>query len=296
MSDDGRGAEARSDDREGIGVTTPSQARPSKGDGPRIYPWPPQPPHEFEVISVTSALKSLPKPFLIGWAAKMSAEYAVDNLSILTEMVAKGDERAAIDLVKGARFRDMNKKADRGTIVHAAVEAYIAGTQVDKDEVDAQLEEKRVPKAMWKSAHLMISGVYQYLQDTEPEVYRSESTAYSRTYGYAGTADLFARTHVGSGRVPVVIDIKTSKDIYDEVALQLVGYARADFVGLDDGTEEPLIPTGERIEYGIVVRPTPSGKYETATFALTDALYARFLAVLAVAKSEGLEAAARRPS
>lgn len=277
-------------------MTTPKQARKSSEDGPRIYPWPPQAPHEFEVISVTSALKALPKPFLIGWAAKMAAEYAVDNLSILTEMVAKGDERAAIDLIKGARFRDMNKKADRGTIVHAAVEAYIAGTQVDKAEVEAQLAEKRVPKTMWKSALLMISGVYQYLQDTEPEVYRSESTVYSRTHGYAGTTDLFARTHVGSSRVPVVIDIKTSKSIYDEVALQLIGYARADFVGLDDGTEEPLIPTGEPIEYGIVVRPTPSGKYETATFAFTDALYDRFLAVLAVANSEGLESQSKRPA
>jgi hypothetical protein len=277
-------------------MTTPKQARKSSEDGPRTYAWPPVAPHEFEVISVTSALKALPKPFLIGWAAKMSAEFAVDNLDVLVALKEKGEERAAIDMVKGARFRDMNKKADRGTIVHAAVEAYIAGTQVDKAEVEVQLAEKRVPKAMWKSAHLMISGVYSYLQDTEPEIYRSESTVYSRTHGYAGTADLFARTHVGSSRVPVVIDIKTSKSIYDEVALQLIGYARADFVGLDDGTEEPLIPTDEPIEYGVVVRPTPSGKYETATFAFSDALYDRFLAVLAVASSDGLEAQARRPS
>ncbi len=277
-------------------MTTPKQARKSSQDGPRVYPWPPQPPHELEVISVTSALKALPKPFLIGWAAKMAAEFAVDNLDTLKALVDKGEERAAIDMVKNARFRDMNKKADRGTIVHAAVEAYIAGTEIDKAEVDARLDEQRVPKGMWKSTHLMIQGVYQYLQDTEPEIVRSESTVYSRTHGYAGTLDILARTHIGSGRVPAVIDVKTSKSIYDEVALQLIGYARADFVGLDDGTEEPLIPTDEPIEYGIVVRPTPSGKYETATFALTDAIFDRFLAVLAVAQSEGIEAQARRPS
>jgi hypothetical protein len=150
---------------------------------------------------------------------------------------------------------------------------------------------------MWKSTFLMISGVLQYLQDTEPEVYWSESTVYSRQHGYAGTADLICRTHIGSSRVPVVIDIKTSKRIYDEVALQLVGYARADFVGLDDGTEVPLTPTGEPIEYGVVVRPTPSGKYEPATFALTDDLYAGFLAVLGVAQAdpERLASQARRP-
>jgi hypothetical protein len=276
-------------------VTTPRQARQSSGDGPRIYPWPPQPPHEFEVISVTSALKSLPKPFLIGWAAKVAAECAVDDHEVISLLLAKGDKRAAIDHIKGARFRDMGKKADRGTIVHSAVELYLAGKTITKAEVEARLEEARVPKGMWKSASLMISGVTQYLQDTEPEVYWSESTVYSRTHGYAGTADLIARTHVGSSRVPAVLDVKTAKSIYDETALQLVGYARADFVGLDDGTEVGLTPNDEPIEYGIVVRPTPSGKYETATFSLTDALYDRFLAVLAVAKSDGLEAQARRP-
>jgi hypothetical protein len=291
-------------------VTTPRQAKKGGGDGPRMYAWPPQPPHEFEVISVTSALKALPKPFLIGWAAKVAAECAVEDHAVIGLLLAKGDKRAAVDHIKGARFRDMGKKADRGTIVHSAVELYLAGKPIDNDEVQARLEEKLVPKAMWKSAFLMISAVLQYLQDTEPEVYWSESTVYSREHGYAGTADILARTHVGGSRVPVVIDVKTSKSIYDEVALQLAGYARADFVGLDDGTEAPLIPDTTRkwvggkldprgtepIEYGVVVRPAPTGRYETATFALTDALYARFLAVLAVAKSEGLEAQCRRPS
>lgn len=278
-------------------MTTPRQARPKQGsDGPRMYAWPPQPPHEFEVMSVTSALKSLPKPFLVGWAAKVAAECAVDDHDIIGQLLAKGDQRAAIDHIKGARFRDMGKKADRGTIVHTAVEAYLAGKTPDKEEVEEQLKEARVPKGMWKSAFLMISGVHQFLQDSEPEVFWSESTVYSRTHGYAGTADLIARMHVGSSRVPVVLDVKTSKSIYDEVALQLIGYARADFVGLDDGTEVSLTPNDEPIEYGIVVRPTPSGKYETVTFTLSDDLYDRYLAVLAVAKSEGLESRARRPS
>jgi hypothetical protein len=277
-------------------MTSPRQAR-TGGGGLRVYPWPPTSPHEFEVISVTSALKALPKEFLVGWAAKMSAEWAVDNLDTLVTLKEKGEERAAIDLVKGARFRDMGKKADRGTVVHTAVELYLAGRPITKAEIDEKLEEARVPKGMWKSASLMAGAVIQYLQDTEPEVYWSEATVDSRKHGYAGTADLIARTHIGgSSRVPVVLDVKTSKSIYDEVALQLIAYGRADFVGLDDGTEAPLTPTGDPIEYGVVIRPTPSGKYETATFGFSDALYDRFLAVLAVALSAGLEGQARRPS
>ena len=277
-------------------MTTPRQARQKNDDGPRFYPWPPQPPHEFEVISVTSALKGgLPKPFLIGWAAKMAAECAVDDHAIIAAMLEKGDQRAAIDHIKNARFRDMQKKADRGTIVHAALESYLAGSPLDSDEVRERLEEKRVPRNLWNSAWKMISGLRAFLDEAEPEIIWSEATVYSRTHGYAGTLDLLARMYVGDSRVPVVLDVKTSKRIYDEVALQLVGYARADFVGLDDGSEVPLLPEGERAEWGVVVRPTPSGKFETETFALTDELYERFLHILAVAMSAGLEGQVKRP-
>lgn len=277
-------------------MTQPKQASRSS-NGPRVYKWPPQPPHELEVISVTSALAAgLPKPFLIGWAAKMSAEFAVDNLEAVKTLVDSGQKRAAVDLIKGARFRDMGNKADRGTIVHAAVEAYVAGKALDKKEVEERLEEARVDKVLWTGALSMVQGVYAFLQDTEPEIYWSEATVYSREHGYAGTADLIARLHVGSGRVPVVIDVKTSKRIYDEVGLQLAAYALADFVGLDDGTEAEIVPEAAAIEHGMVVRPTPSGSYETATFALTPELYERFLAILAVARTRGLEAQCRRPS
>jgi hypothetical protein len=95
----------------------------------------------------------------------------------------------------------------------------------------------------------------------------------------------------------VVLDIKTSKSIYDETALQLCAYARADFVGLDDGTEAPLTPDGEPIEYGVVVRPTASGKYEKAVFTLGDPdLYALFLACLTVTTKKSILDTVRRPS
>ena len=281
-------------------MTTPSQARQRSGNGPRMYAWPPQPPHEFEVISVTSAISGgLPKPFLVGWAAKTAAECAWDDFEVLRLMHEKGSERAFIDHVKGARFRDMNEKADRGTIVHSALEAYIDGKPLKQADVEAKLEEARVPKGMWKSTAGMIQGVLSFLHDAEPEVYWSEKTVYSRTHGYAGTADLIGRMHIGDGRKAAVLDVKTSKRIYDETALQLTGYARADFVGLDDGTEKSLIPDKyplEPVEWGVVVRPMAGGTYETVTYALTDEVYEKFLACLTVARLSGVEAAARRPS
>lgn len=279
-------------------MTVPKQARQRKGfDAPRTYAWPPLPPHEFEVISVTSAIGGgMPKPYLVGWAAKVTAQKAIDDHDIIAAMLAKGDERGAIEHVKRARFQDSGTKADRGTIVHGALEAYLAGKPLGKETVEAQLKEARVPVAMWRSTAAMINGLMEFLYDEEPEVYWSESTVYSRQHGYAGTADLICRMRVGGSMVPVIADVKTSKSIYDETALQLCAYSRADFVGLDDGTEAPLTPDGEPIQYGVVVRPTASGKYEKAVFTLTDEVFDLFLGCLKVARGKGVLDTVRRPS
>lgn len=276
-------------------MTTPNQARQRSSNGPRTYAWPPLPPHEFEVVSVTSALNSLPKPFLLPWAVKMTAERAVDKYEFLGAMI-KEDEKGAIKWLKDARFGDAGAKADRGTIVHGALEAYLAGKPVTEENIEAQLRAARVPTALGRSTGNMIAGLMEFLVDEEPEVYWSESTVYSRTHGYAGTPDLVCRMRVGGKLKPVVVDVKTSKSIYDEVSLQTCAYARADFVGLDDGTEAPLTPTGEPIEHGVVVRPKPGGGYEKAVFTHTDRLFDLFLSVLAVTTGQDELARVRRPA
>lgn len=276
-------------------MTVPKQSRQRSDDGPRTYAWPPQPPHEMEVLSVTSAMKSLNKPFLVGWAAKMTAECAVEDLDIIAAMLKKKNgKKAALDHLKQARYRDSGGKADRGTVVHAAVEAYVAGQKVDLDHVQFQLEEKQVPEALWPATYKMIDGVLEFLFDFEPEILRSESTVYSREHGYAGTLDMFANIRIGRSILPAVLDIKTGKAIYNEVAMQLAAYGRADFVGLDDGTEEPLLESGDPVKHGICIRPTASGKYEHGNFDLTDEVFDKFLACLELADADRVLARARR--
>jgi len=279
-------------------VTVPTQSKQRSNDGPRTYAWPPQPPHEFEVLSVTSAMKSLNKPFLVGWAAKMTALCAVEDYEIIGKWLDKGDVRSAVDHLKGARYRDSSSKGDRGTIVHSAIEAYIAGKSVDVEGVERQLKEKNVPKNMHKSTFKMIDGVMEFLFDHEPEIYWSEATIYNREHGFAGTADVIGKFPIGRSRLPAVLDVKTSKDIYNETAMQLTAYARGEFVGLDDGTEAKLLPKGVRgpIKHGIVVRPTASGGYQKANFDLTDEVFAKFLACLELSDADAVLRQARRPS
>jgi len=261
----------------------------------RLYRWPPQPPHDLEVPGVTSIIENgIPKPFLIGWAAKKAAECAVDDHDLIGAMLAKKDgERMAVDHVKGARFRDSGAKADRGTIVHAAVESYLAGKPMSKGDLEERLAEARVDRSMWRAAAGMVAGAMEFLFEQEPEIVRSEATVYSRAHGYAGTADVLGRMRVGGSKRPVVIDFKTGKAIYDETALQLCAYGRADFVGLNDGAEKPML---KNIRDGVAVRLMSTGKYEPVAFALTDDLFDVFLAARTVALGKEIVAGARRPA
>lgn len=292
-------------------MTVPKQARKRSNSGPRTYAWPPQPPYEFEVLSVTSAINAgLAKPFLTNWAAKLVATEAVEDLEIITAMVAKGNEQDAISHLKSAPYRKRQAAADRGTLVHSALESYLAGKKPTEEELAEEFKEANVPQKLWTSTLRMVNGLIDFLYDEEPEVLWSESTVYSRTHGYAGTADLIANMTIGGSRVPVILDVKTSKAIYDETALQLAAYANADFVGMDDGTEAPLLyeysesaitdmPLADQaIEYGVVVRPKPMGGYEKVVFTLTDDVFEMFLGCLTVARGQAADvlAQSRRPS
>lgn len=275
-------------------MTQPAQAKKGRR-GLRVYSWPPQPPHDLEVVSVTSLIgEGLPKPALVGWAAKVVAECAVDDHELVAAMLKKPDgEQKALEYVKGARWRTTRKAADRGTIVHAAIESYVAGKPLSSEQLEEKLVEARVPRNLWKSAAGMVAGAVEFLTDLEPEVLHSEATVYSREHGYAGTTDLVVKLQLGGSVKPAIVDFKTSKAIYDDVSLQLAAYAYADFVGLNDGTELPL--ADEPIRDGVVVRPMASGRYEAAAFSLTPDLFDVFLAVKGVALGKETIAAARRP-
>lgn len=280
-------------------MTTPVLAKKRSGyDAPRTYAWPPLPPHEFEYISVTSATKAgLPTPYLIGWASKVTAERAVDKYDWLGKKIAEEGEKEAIAWLKKARYDQASEKADRGTVVHAAVESYIAGKPFTKEQMEEMLREKRVPVELWKSTAGMAAGVMEFLFDFEPDVIWSEQTVFSRTHQYAGTPDIIAKMKIGDTIQPVILDIKTSKSIYSEVSLQLSAYGRADFVGLNDGTEKPLVPGHKGpIEHGVIVRPMSSGRYERGDFALSEGVFECFLGCLAVANGLPHMESARRPS
>lgn len=220
--------------------------------------------------SVTTLMDGgIPKPALVGWAARMVAEYAAANHRQLSNMLAavrvsKDDQyrtvtsdpeaiAAAVDWLKGAPYRDKQRKADIGTAIHARIEARILGTPMPEppEELRARLEHFDAFDRAFR-----------------PEWMLSEATVWNRTESYAGTLDWIARI----GNTVVLGDTKSGKDVYPEVAIQLAAYQRAEFVLMPDGSEEPMPAT----DGACVLHLTDEG-YRLVPVHITEDTYRTFL-------------------
>lgn len=187
-----------------------------------------------KIPGVTSVLGMLPKPFLQHWTGKVVAEYAIDHLGDMVNIVLRGDRQGAIDYLKGAPRRTTAAAAELGTLAHEAFEQLADG------------KDPKVSPDVLPFAELFA----QMLKDTGLRIERQEQTVYSEQYDYAGSFD-------GWGYIndrPVVIDNKTTRSgIHAEVALQLAAYRYSDVILGPDGTTEPT----PKAEGGIVIHVRP---------------------------------------
>jgi len=212
----------------------------------------------MQVPSVTGILGALPKDALKFWAAKSVAEWAYDHRDAWKDL----PRSAAVDMLKREPLRFTKARARVGTAVHGAINAHALGYDPPEDLTDEE----------WGYFNAALS----YLADQKVQVIRTETTVYSRTHGYGGTFDLLQRR--GQGPIEVA-DFKTSKAVYPDVALQLVAYARADFIGDADTGEEIELP---RASTGVIIRLAASGEYEAVPVDLDDEVWQSFLAVRGV--------------
>jgi hypothetical protein len=173
-------------------MTTPALAENVKGRG-RHYR---HPVTGDLVPSITNVIGTLDKPALPRWAAKMVAETAYRMRSALPLM----EESEAVDMLKGSPWNKSKRASERGTDIHAYLEARINGDAPDELSDDA---------APYKDA------ADKWLDYYGPEPVATELTVFHPLY--AGTGDLWCRF---DGRMAIV-DFKTSKAVYNEAALQL---------------------------------------------------------------------------
>jgi hypothetical protein len=184
------------------------------------------------LTSVTTILSGgIPKPQLVNWAARVAAQYAVDNPG------------ATFEEIKDAHTRDRDTAAVRGTAVHDIAEKLVHGEAV---EVPEELEP-------------YIDGYLAFLDAFQITPVLTEKTVVLVDLGVAGRFDLIATSpHLNNGE-PVMIDLKTSRGVYGETGLQCAAYSSADYYVTDKDPEHEHKLPGIAATY--VAHVQPSGTY-----------------------------------
>ena len=181
------------------------------------------------VPGVTTVLKKLDKPAIAQWAVDNTAAYAVANIDALlnrTEEQGYGFLRwywkrdpLAGDTTDIRNYSNgvLNDAAELGTLVHDWIAAD-HGACPYPDVTDA-------PDYFWE----MVNEWDKFKQANEVVPLYSEVTLWSHQYGYAGTADAFWSVN----GVPFLIDVKTSRNTWDEHYMQLAALGACDTLLLE---------------------------------------------------------------
>jgi len=210
------------------------------------------------IPGVTSVLGgALAKPALVGWAAKVTAQYFLDNLKPGTEY-SENQIAAMCELAKKAHRAKKSEAADVGHLVHAAVENFVAsGTwgEFTDARVNASIEAFR----KWLSEH-------------EVEFLKNEQKVCSMRHEVAGTFDAIAFV---DGKT-TLIDLKTSSGCYSSMGYQLAAYRMC--------LEEEYPEVG--IQSQLIVNIRKDGTLETREYPDYEKDRNVFLAALVIYRRE----------
>ena len=207
-----------------------------------------------KVDGVTTVLgNGIPKPALVGWAAKSIAEFVgeriaidtstgrVDATQLATDLAAIGRENryskwpndgsvsrlAFIETLKGVHWQDRDRAAKRGTEVHNLAEQIVDGVEVTvPDELVGHVDSYIKFLDEWQVEPIIVEGVCGH-----------------RKHRWMGTFDLVAKLHGETW----LLDLKTTRSgIFGETALQLAAYRHAEFYLDTEGEEQPM-PEVDRV-------------------------------------------------
>lgn len=206
------------------------------------------------VPGVTTIIKAtVPAPALVDWAARVTARYAAEHLDELWSIRHMGVE-AIYSLLEQKPRSVRDSAGARGSQLHLWAEQMIQGGEA---EIPPEQAEDLLP---W------VFSVRDFLEDCRPEPVLLEAPVAHRRLGYAGTLDGvfdFPRLDFPNGvSLPParrIIDYKSSKRIYPELALQLGGYRGAEFYSDGNGGEEKSLEDLGISETGLGVHIRPGG-------------------------------------
>lgn len=239
---------------------------------------------------VTTILgNGIPKPALVGWAARTVAEYVTDRLVMRDNTRPGGQEDLVVDaaeLMEALRrfnetskypekwragelnrgvlakvlgrvqYADRDAAANRGTEVHKIAEQLAHGSEVV------------VPEEL--TGH--VDSYRRFLDEFDPTDAVLERVVINRSWRYMGRLDsIMTIDHPALGRT--LLDVKTSRSgPFEEVGLQLAGYRYAETMLDEDGVESPM----EAVDACAVVWVRADG-YDVIPFNVDDNTFRVFL-------------------
>lgn len=186
----------------------------------------------WALLSVTTILKALPKEWLASWAAKLTAQLALDELAKLQQMLDEEGREAVERYLKGAPWRKRDAAAERGSAAHKAAEE---GTAIEDVPEDARGR---------------VLGWHRWLDDYAPDIEWQEATIYNPFEGYAGTIDIIARVPRSCAchtDPRWLIDIKTGFAPTLEQRFQQAAYRYGSFIGDERGDYRAGVPEVEHV-------------------------------------------------
>jgi len=210
------------------------------------------------VPGVTTVLKKLDKPGVLQWAVDNTAAYAVANIDALMSRTEeqgygflrwywKRDPLQSDDQdIRNYSNGVLRDAADLGTLMHDWVAAD-HGAQPYPDVTFA-------PDYFWQ----MVAEWDKWQEENDVEPIFTETTFWSEQYGYAGTADGLWRVN---GK-PMLVDVKTSRNVWDEHYMQLSALGACDYalIESDNGWEQTPIPGFS--DYALLhIRPSDTDKH-----------------------------------
>lgn len=208
----------------------PRNAHTDPETGLRYYDWRGQ-----KLPSTTSLRRMAGVPFMLHqWALSKVVERAVTEYPVMAQMMARPQR-------KRERVRDKNVAKEVGRWLRsAATEERDAAAELGTLVHDLAVRQVALMNVADPDARPFLAQFYNWLKVSGAHIIATEQQVFNLKVGYAGTFDLLVEFPNGD---IAVIDLKTGRGTYAEHALQLVSYALAEFVGMDDVIDVALTET-----------------------------------------------------
>lgn len=226
----------------------------------RIYEW-----KGDHFVSVTTALGAMPKPALNSWKLRMVAQTAAKNRA---DIAAIEDEKEAQKRILDLYYSiPQNEAALMGSRIHKFAEWISKGETFETEPTEEEA--------------LFVKAYNEFAEHWNPVLVESEATVFSKKHGYAGSLDAIYNIRGKN----YIVDIKTGKSVWPDVALQCSAYRFADFIARPGTNTEDPVPNTD----GAMVLHLTRNGYNLYPLDAGAATFETFLSIVDVWRWENIE-------